>query len=306
MSRVSVLTPSFNQARFLGDNLASVRAQGPLVLEHIVVDGGSADGSRELLDQTGATVRWVSERDRGQAHALNKALAMARGEIIGWLNSDDLYTEGAVRRAVGALDEDPTLDMVFGHADKIDAEGRVIGRVDAYPVDLEGLLAYATIPQPSCFIRRAALQAVAGVDERFRYAMDYDLWLRLGLCGARWQAINATLARFRIHAASKSGAEATRFLSEVVQAMESALASPALPARLVTNRHRLRCRFHAGISAVAYSNLELGVARQHLLRAWLAHPLGFNRQLLILTGKVLLGRRLVSAGRALKHRLRPT
>jgi len=148
--RVSILTPSFNQAHFLAENLASVRLQGDV--EHIVVDGGSQDGSRELLEKS--PVRWVSERDGGQADALNKALKMASGEILGWLNSDDLYLPGAVAQATALLDADPGLDMVYGHSDQIDAEGRRFGRVDAYPVDLEQLLSYATIPQPSAFVRR--------------------------------------------------------------------------------------------------------------------------------------------------------
>ncbi len=303
MRRVSILTPSFEQARFLAQNLASVRAQGDVVLEHIVVDGGSSDGSRELLESSG--VRFVSERDRGQADALNKALGMARGEIIGWLNSDDLYVGGAVARAVAALDGDGALDMVYGHSDKIDAEGRVIGRVDAYATDLEGLLAHATIPQPSTFMRRAAIDRVGGVDVGYRYAMDYDLWLRLGLAGVRWRAVDETWAQFRIHGESKSGVEAVRFLPEVERAMEQALASPLLPSALAEKKNTLRSRHHAAIGRAALSNLELELARAQLLRAVVDDPLHVDAALLSSLCKSLLPRAALAAARQLKARLRP-
>jgi glycosyltransferase involved in cell wall biosynthesis len=263
---VSVLTPSYNQARFLAENLASVAAQGPV--EHIVVDGGSTDGSRELLEAS--SVKWVSEPDRGQGEALNKGLRMARGEIIGWLNSDDLYRPGAVARAVALLDENPQLDMVYGHSDKIDAEGRTLGRVDSYAVDLEGLLGYATIPQPSTFLRRAALERAGGIDTSYRYAMDYDLWLRLGLQGARWRAVDESWACFRIHDASKTVAEGRRFLPEVERAMEAALASPLLPRHL--EPRRLRARFHSNLARAAYANLDLTTARREFARAARLEP----------------------------------
>lgn len=297
VSRVSVLTPSFNQARFLAQNLASVARQGALVREHIVMDGGSSDGSRELLAQS--NVVWRSERDGGQAEALNKALALATGEIVGWLNSDDLYCEGAVARAVALLDARPELAMVFGHCQRIDAEGKNIGSVDASQVDLEGMLVHETIPQPSCFLRRAALERVGGVDASYRYAMDYDLWLRLGLDGARWLAVDETWARFRVHGESKSGSEAAKFLPEVERALEAALASPSLPAHLAAQRPSLRRRFHVNIARAAYAGLELPLARAHLMRALSADPFGVDTGLITLAMKCALPEFLLKAWRSI-------
>jgi glycosyltransferase involved in cell wall biosynthesis len=298
--RVSILTPAYNQARFLPANLASVRAQGDV--EHIVVDGGSSDGSRELLEKS--EVRWLSERDRGQADAVNKALKMATGEILGWLNSDDVYRPGAVARAVALLDADPSLDMVYGHCDKIDAEGNVIGRVDACDVDLEALLGRATIPQPSAFLRRAAMEKAGGVDVGYRYAMDYDLWLRLALAGAKWRAVDETWAQFRIHSQSKTGAEALKFLPEVERAMESALASPLLPPSLAARKPELRSRHHANVGKAALANLDLSIARRELLRAVALRPSSLDGSLLSSLGKSLLPRPLLAAARRLKARLR--
>jgi GT2 family glycosyltransferase len=293
--RVSVLTPSYNQARFLAENLASVAAQGPV--EHIVVDGGSSDGSRELLQAS--SVRWVSEPDRGQADALGKALKMATGDILGWLNSDDVYAPGAVARALALL-EDPSLDMVYGHSEIIDAEGAHVGRVDAYEVDLEGLLAYATIPQPSVFVRRAAVERAGGIDASYRYALDYDLWLRMGLHSARWRAVDETWARFRVHGASKTVSESARFLPEVERAQRQALASPRLPPHLASQRRRIRARFYAGIARASYANLDLSAARSYFARAaW--NDLGVLDATAL---KSVLPERLIRALRAARRALR--
>ena len=295
MPRVSVLTPSYNQARFLAENLASVASQGDV--EHLVADGGSTDGSRELLEKSAA--RWVSEPDRGQAHALGKALAMAGGEILGWINSDDAYVPGAVGRALAILDTEPSLDMVYGHSEIIDAEGRVLGRVDAYDVDLEGLLAYATIPQPSVFVRKAAVVRAGGIDESYRYALDYDLWLRLGLHRARWRAVDETWARFRVHGASKTVAESARFLPEVERAMEKALNSPSLPAPLAAKKSRLRARFYANVAHAAYVNLDLPTARSYFARAAKTDVTALERRHWSYAAKSLLPERVI---RALRRR----
>jgi glycosyltransferase involved in cell wall biosynthesis len=295
--RVSILTPSYNQARFLALNLESVRTQGDV--EHIVVDGASTDGSRELLQQSG--VKWISEPDKGQADALTKALEMASGEILGWLNSDDVYRPGAVARALGFFDADPSLDMVWGHCDKIDAHGNVFGRVDAYDVDLEALLAHATIPQPSAFVKRAAVERAGGIDAQFRYALDYDLWLRLALRGAKWRAVDETWAQFRIHDASKSGAEAQKFLPEVERAMEQALASPLLPPSLAARKDELRSRHFASVGKASLANLDMSMARKELWRAFRLRPASVDVATL---GKSLLPRALLRGARRVRATLR--
>jgi glycosyltransferase involved in cell wall biosynthesis len=295
-----VLTPSFNQARFLEQNLASVRGQGEVVLEHIVADGGSTDGSRELLERSG--VRFVSEKDRGQADALNKALAMSSGEIIGWINSDDLYLPGAAARAVALLDAHPELDMVYGHSNVIDADGHVVGRVDAYPTDLEGLLVRETIPQPSAFVRRDALTRVGGVDAGYRYAMDYDLWLRLALQGSRWRAFDEVWAQFRVHGDSKTVSQPSRFRPEVRRAMQRALASDRLPPALRGRSRELRRRFHTSVGLAYYNALDLASARAELARAVAADPIGVDWALLRYALKSLLPKPVIEAARTVKLR----
>jgi glycosyltransferase involved in cell wall biosynthesis len=177
---VSVLTPSFNQARWLVDNLRSVARQTYPHIEHIVMDGGSTDGSVDLLDRAEPRVTWKSERDRGQSHALNKALAMSTGEIIGWINSDDaFYSVDAVAAAVQCFQRFPDVAVVYGHAALVNAEGRILQMLWAPPFRYELLRLHNFIVQPAAFIRRSALGETL-VDETFHYAMDYELWMRLG------------------------------------------------------------------------------------------------------------------------------
>jgi glycosyltransferase involved in cell wall biosynthesis len=176
---VSVLTPSFNQARWLEDNLRSVRCQTYQNVEHIVMDGGSDDDSRALLEDAGPRVRWKSEPDRGQSHALNKAFAESTGEIIGWVNSDDAYFDCRVLEdVVGFFNRNPRTDVLYGHAASVNADGRILHYYWAPPFRVQLLRLYDYIVQPAVFCRRRAL-GDGLVDESLEFAMDYELWLRL-------------------------------------------------------------------------------------------------------------------------------
>lgn len=177
---VSVLTPSFNQARWVGDNLRSVAVQTYPNIEHIVMDGGSTDGSVEILQSMARpALSWRSEPDRGQSHALNKAFAESRGEIIGWLNSDDAYfAPTVVDAAVTLMQARPECDVVYGHAALVNADGQVLHMMWAPPFRRSLLPLYNFITQPTAFIRRGAI-ADGFVDEEFQHVMDRELWLRL-------------------------------------------------------------------------------------------------------------------------------
>ena len=177
---VSVLTPSFNQARWLGDNLSSVARQTYPRIEHIVMDGGSTDGSVEVLEgQAGDRCVWRSEPDKGQSDAINKAYRASRGEILGWLNSDDAYfRDNVVAAAVELFISHPDVAVVYGHAVLIDAAGSVLHTMWVPPYRRRLLKFHDFIVQPSTFIRRSVLGG-SMVDEAFGYMMDYELWLRL-------------------------------------------------------------------------------------------------------------------------------
>jgi glycosyltransferase involved in cell wall biosynthesis len=190
---VSVLTPSYNQAQWLGDNLRSVVMQTYPQIEHIVMDGGSTDGSVDILRGAASNVRWRSEPDRGQSHAVNKAFGESKGEIIGWLNSDDAYFSiDAVAAAVEAFDRTPGVGVVYGHAAMIDSAGTILRIIRVPSFDYPLLQHTCYIYQPAVFIRRSALWGHF-LDENLHYAMDYDLWLRLGQA-VRFQRIDKILA----------------------------------------------------------------------------------------------------------------
>jgi glycosyltransferase involved in cell wall biosynthesis len=201
---VSVLTPSFNQARWLVDNLRSVAAQTYPTVEHVVMDGASSDGSVDLLQRHArAGLRWQTELDRGQSHALNKAFAMSRGQIIGWLNSDDAYFGPTViEAAVRIFEAEPDVAVVYGHALLVNAQGLVLQVLWAPPFSRTFLRLHDFIVQPAVFIRRDVLgQSLA--DESFDYTMDYELWLRLAQ-HHRFKRLDRIVAVDRHHAARKS------------------------------------------------------------------------------------------------------
>jgi glycosyltransferase involved in cell wall biosynthesis len=179
MTLVSVLTPSYNQSAWLKDNLLSVENQTYPRIEHIVMDGGSTDDSVRILQQSGESIRWWSEPDRGQSHALNKAFEKSRGEIIGWLNSDDAYADRrAVEAAVRAFEDDPSIGVVYGHSVVVNARNRILHPNWAPQFSRSAFEYVNFFVQPAAFIRRSVIEAPL-VDESLHYVMDRNLWLRL-------------------------------------------------------------------------------------------------------------------------------
>jgi glycosyltransferase involved in cell wall biosynthesis len=216
---VSIVTPSLNQGRFLEEAIRSVRGQDYPRIEHIVVDGGSTDETLEVLRRHPG-VRWVSEPDEGQANAINKGFRMATGEIFAWLNADDYYLPGAVSAAVEELCVSGG-GLVHGGWRQVDEDGRTIKDVPVVPFDYERQLERANrVAQPGSFFTRMAFEAVGGVDESYRYAMDYELWLKLGRL-FEVRHVDRILAAYRYHPTSKSVAEYRRFAAETWRAGRS-------------------------------------------------------------------------------------
>lgn len=190
---VSVLTPSFNQAEWLGDNLKSVSCQGYEPIEHIVMDGASTDGTLDLL-RAAEGVDWASEPDRGQSHAINKAFARANGEVIGWLNSDDAYFDcNVIGDVMRLFSERPDIDVIYGHCAYVDERGLLLHYFWAPRFSARWLRRYDFIIQPAVFIRRTAIADVL-VDESYHFAMDYELWLRLLSAGRHFHRMDRVLA----------------------------------------------------------------------------------------------------------------
>jgi glycosyltransferase involved in cell wall biosynthesis len=202
---VSIITPSFNQARYLESTIRSVLDQDYPNLEYIIVDGGSMDGSVEIIQRYSDRLAWwVSEKDHGQTDAINKGFAHAQGEILAWLNSDDVYEPHAITEAVGVLRDLPEVGLVYGDANFIDENGRVIGRFPAAQTDYRRLRqGYVHIPQQASFWRAGLWRKVAPLDPSFFFAMDYDLWVRLAAL-APVHYTPRLWASFRLHTLGKT------------------------------------------------------------------------------------------------------
>jgi glycosyltransferase involved in cell wall biosynthesis len=176
---VSVVMPSYNHAAFLRSAIDSVLSQDYDALELIVIDGGSQDGSVEILESYGDRLWFVSERDRGQADAINRGFARSTGDILCWLNSDDMFMPGVIPRVVRAFEDDPQAEFVYGRGWDIDESGRIIDEAGVLTFDLWKLIHQRNfIQQPSCFFRRSLLERVGPVDESLHYVMDWELWIR--------------------------------------------------------------------------------------------------------------------------------
>jgi len=204
--RISVVTPSFNQARFLERTIVSVINQGYPNTEHIVVDGGSTDGSVEVLRRYGhALARWTSEKDRGQTDALNKGLRAATGDIIGWQNSDDVYLPGAFLRAADAFARDPALDVFFGNTLHLDGDDAVIADMRFTPFRLfTNLYEGIALNNQGVFWGRRIMERAGLPDERYQFAMDFEYFIRMAARGARFRRTGAFLGGFRLQEGSKT------------------------------------------------------------------------------------------------------
>jgi glycosyltransferase involved in cell wall biosynthesis len=204
--RVSIVTPSFNQARFLERTIRSVLAQDNVDIEYLIVDGGSTDGSVEIIQKYADRLAWwVSEKDKGQTDAINKGFAHAHGEILAWLNSDDTYEPHAIGEAVAFLQSHPEVGMVYGDTNFIDEDDYQIGRFPAAQTDYTKLRrGYVHIPQQASFFRAELWHQVGPLDPSFYFAMDYDLWVRLSRLAPLAYQPGKVWANFRLHSDAKT------------------------------------------------------------------------------------------------------
>lgn len=233
---VSIVTPSFNQAEYLEETIKSVLTQDYPHIEYIVMDGGSTDGSVEIIKKYAAPLSaqpavpggaeefrhkvnaWVSEQDKGQTDAINKGFNRAKGDILAWLNSDDTYNPKAVGEAVIHLLDNPDVAMVYADCNFIDEQGRVIGKFASRQTDYQKLRrGYVHIPQQTMFFRAEYWRDLGPLDPSFFFAMDYDLWVRIAARAPLQYLPGRTWANFRIHTSSKTHVNDERGWQEMLR-----------------------------------------------------------------------------------------
>lgn len=234
LPRLSIVTPSFNQGSFIEATIRSVLEQGYPDLEYLVIDGGSTDNTLEILRRYEDRLQWISEPDRGQSDAINKGFRRATGEVVAYLNSDDLYEPGALLAVGQFFAEHPEAMWVTGRCRIIDHQARECRRLITWYKNFwlrtgsRGVLAVLNyVSQPATFWRRRVIAEIGELDEALHFTMDYDYWLRLS---SRWpvHVIDRFLASFHIHPGSKGGTSAARQFSEGFHTARRYVRSPLL------------------------------------------------------------------------------
>lgn len=301
---VSVVTPSYNQAAFLEETMRSVLEQDYPAIEYIVIDGGSTDGSVEIIRRYADRLAyWVSEPDRGQADAINKGWARCTGEIIAFLNSDDYYLPGAIRTVVRAFQENPDAGMVCGQARWITDTGVPV-QTSRFYIDAEqegwallDLENQTSVPQPAAFVRRSAVEKVGMLDPSFHFSLDGEFFIRI-LGNFRAITIPELIATMRLQEASKSVALGKRFAPEILRMAEKIIASPERYPRSEINPEQLRAAAHILSARSLYVNGAYREAVAHLGRSALHSrvywPLIARRELPRLLFRMLAGHNLYS------------
>jgi glycosyltransferase involved in cell wall biosynthesis len=231
---VSIVTPSYNQGQFLEATIRSVLDQDYPNIEYIVMDGGSTDDSISILRRYADQIaHWESQPDRGQAHAINKGLQVAKGSILGWLNSDDLLLPETVSQVVETFCDDPDTDVVYGRLERIDEEGRLVPTPilpkDRVEFSKKYILSECIVNQPGAFWRREMMAKAGLLNEGLHYVLDYEYWIRLALLGARFKHLDQVVALFRLSHASKTVSQTTLHALELLRVFEGVASRPDLP-----------------------------------------------------------------------------
>lgn len=247
MTLVSIITPSFNQASYLEQTIQSVLDQDYADIEYLVIDGGSTDGSVDIIKKYAPRLAyWASEKDSGQADAINKGMSRAHGEIVAWLNSDDTYLPGAVAAALKAFDANPDVALVYADMLAVDERGQTFNTFRYKQLSLEDLLSFQIIGQPAVFMRRAAFEKAGGLDLSYHFLLDHHLWIRIAAQG-RILHLPQTWAAARYHAQAKNRAQASEFGREAFRILDWAKTQsnlvPRIGRRALASAHRVDARY---------------------------------------------------------------
>jgi glycosyltransferase involved in cell wall biosynthesis len=281
----SIVTPSLNQGAFIEETIKSVlRQAGDFYIDYIVMDGGSTDDSIEIIKKydrlikegkwpvgcKGIQYRWASEKDKGQTDAINKGLNRSRGDIVAYLNSDDIYLEGVMKRAAEYFSENEEVDVIYGDCRVIDDEGRTTCVWRSREFDLIDELCMNFIYQPTVFMRCSVLDRVGYFDTGLRYCMDIDYWYRVSMRG-KLAYIPVEMAAFRISGDSKTGASRAPFLREWRDILEKFFDQHAKDVIRKQRKHVFSWH-HFNAARDFYLMKDLSAARKEFLRGMRLKP----------------------------------
>lgn len=276
---VSVVMPSLNQGEYIRESIESVLSQSYPQVELLVVDGASEDQTLDILRSYGKHFRWISEHDSGQSQAVNKGWREARGEIVTWLNADDLLHADSILNAVqefNALPDD--YSGIYGDCDYIDEEGNHLTKYPSRSFDYDRLVLYAEdyIPQPGTFIRKKWLEKAGMLDENLHFVMDYDLWLRLGM-RSKLIYIPKKTSFARLHGAAKTASSAPLFGEELASIFCRLVDDPGLPTHLKNQRKIILSNAYLHAASYCFWGGETSRARFFLHKAWVRTPFPKSR-----------------------------
>ena len=295
---VSIVTPSFNQAAYLEQTILSVLNQDYPEIEYIIIDGNSTDNSVNIIRRYADHIAyWVSEPDKGQSHAINKGFARARGEIVAWLNSDDLYLPRAVSDAVDSLECNPRVGMVYSNCLKINKESKITGWCKSRQFDLLDLLSFNIIPQPTVFLRRDTVTTVGGLDTSLHLPFDHQMWVRV-VASVPILYQDRYWAAARLHPASKNATRWADFGKEATVLLKGLATNPEISSLLAAHENRIL----AGLACFTGNYLmvsgDVRAATHEFVRALRLQPGIFRRSWLQLGVLVLMWLKLVRPGRS--------
>jgi glycosyltransferase involved in cell wall biosynthesis len=303
---VSIVTPSYNQGNFLESTIQSVLKQTYPHIEYLVIDGGSTDDSISIIQRYSDKIKyWESQPDRGQAHAVNKGLLKSHGDILGWLNSDDVLLPQTVALVVDVFRKEPEVDVVYGRLDRIDEKGKILPTPilpkDRVDFSKELVVGECVVNQPGCFWKREVMQRVGLLNENLDYALDYEYWARLALEGAIFFHLPNVLALFRLSPMSKTVGQTTKHAIEQLYVLDEISSRQDLPEKIGKSPDEIkftarttRARFYLQAFYGEYKNRNLVGSISMLGKAMKNDPRAIFDRRWIELGFASLKRRLMS------------